>query len=39
MKYSIVFQASVGILPCGDFQIVDLAGIYFKQLQDYKKVN
>lgn len=34
MKYSVVFQASVGILPRGSFQIVDLAEIYFKQLQD-----
>lgn len=34
MKYSIVFQASVDILPCGSFQIMDLAEIYLKQLQD-----
>lgn len=36
MKYSIVLQVSVGILPRGSFHIVDLAEIYFKLLESYR---
>lgn len=31
MKYSVVLQVLVGILPCGGLYIVDLAEVYFKQ--------